>query len=86
MVRLQWEGNGLGMVASDGESSKTQVTIPAQSTAPGRVALNIRYLSEYCSGKEGSITISAGITETSPVMFTYHGVMDCVVMPMFVKW
>jgi len=83
IVRLRWEEEVLQLSAK-GEAQEVSVPIPAQLTEPGSTAINIQYLREYFKGLSGMVSLQAE-SPTSPVLFTYRGKPDIVVMPMFVE-
>jgi hypothetical protein len=49
------------------------------------LAINIKYLKEYLTGKDGLVTIVV-TTPSSPILFHYGKAPGVIVMPMFVQW
>ncbi|MFH1141959.1 MAG: DNA polymerase III subunit beta, partial [Chloroflexota bacterium] len=84
IVRLSWEGGHLQVQARADEVGSSSITIPAQCHREGRIAFNLRYLVEYLNGKDGMATLSTD-SPSSPGLFSYRGVADQVLMPMFVN-
>jgi len=85
IVRLRWEGEEF-QVSVKGEEKEVTVPIPARFTEPGRAALNIQYLREYFKGRSGMVSIQPQANAQGPVLFTYRGQPNTVVMPMQVNW
>ncbi len=86
ITRLEWADSVMTVSAHAEEIGAVETTLPAVTDdGPGKVALNVKYLSEYCSGKEDFFTM--GVTDTSsPAVFTYRNSPTVVIMPMFVQW
>ena len=85
IIRLQWEGNTVRVSARAEEVGETVVPVPANSTGPGKVGLNLRYLLDYFGGREGSVTISLTGQDGAPVRFAHRGRPHVIIMPMSVK-
>jgi len=84
IVRLSWEGEQL-LISAKSEKFETSVPVPATCSGPGKVAVSIKYLIEYCKGRTGKITLSWS-TPSGPVLFSHREHPHVVMMPMFVKW
>jgi DNA polymerase III sliding clamp (beta) subunit (PCNA family) len=85
-IRLQWDDQFLTAAASsaeEGESSAKLLVYP--ETTPSRIAIDIRYLEEYLSGKEGMVTMGMD-SESGPALFHFGNTPVVVVMPMQVAW
>lgn len=88
IVRLQWDsiGRPIGeelMVSAKTAEQEVNTAIAAEVTDPGRTAAHIRYLKEYFKEKSGPVSFKTE-SHSTPILFTYRGVDDFVVMPMFV--
>jgi len=84
IVRLSWEGEQL-LISAKSEKFETSVPVSATCSGPGKVAVSIKYLMEYCKGRTGRITLSWS-TPSGPVLFSHRDHPHVVMMPMFVKW
>ncbi|MDO8750896.1 MAG: hypothetical protein Q7K03_07110, partial [Dehalococcoidia bacterium] len=87
IVRLSWEGEGMTVMATATEIGEVtaQVRLLVPCTAAGKIAIDVKYLTEYFKGQEG--IVSMGVRDPSaPAMFTTPGMPDVVMMPMFVQW
>jgi DNA polymerase III sliding clamp (beta) subunit (PCNA family) len=71
-------------VASDQEISSVIDTINTQGE-PSRLGLNVKYLLEFVSGKQGIISITR-YTEAGPVVCEYGKMPKVLIMPMQVQW
>lgn len=85
VVRLRWEEEEF-QVSVKGEEKEVTVPIPARFTEPGRTALNIQYLREYFKGRSGLVSIQPQANAQGPVLFTYRGRPNTLIMPMMVEW
>jgi DNA polymerase-3 subunit beta len=86
IVRLTWGSGMMRLSARSEEKGEVEATIPVETSGgPGRIALNISYLREYLSGKQGVVSMGVS-TVSSPVLFRYGNAPLVVVMPMFVQW
>lgn len=84
IVRLAWEGSNLRVSVRAAEVGTSSTNVPAKSSAPGRIAMNVGYLQNWFSQLQGETSIS--ITgDAGPVKFT-HRETTRVVMPMAVQW
>ena len=84
IFRLSW-GNGYLKVEARAEDVGTlSATIPAACGGEGRIAFNAGYLMEYLKGKEGMVSF-AWTSSQAPCRFSYRGVSNLALMPMFVK-
>ena len=84
IVRLIWEGEQL-LISAKSEKFETSLPVPATCSAPGKVAVSLKYLMEYCRGRIGKITLSWS-SPSSPILFSQRDHPHVVVMPMYVKW
>jgi len=84
IVRMTWEGDKL-LLSAKSEKFESSVPVPATCSGPGRTAVSIKYLMEYCKGRIGKITLSCS-TSSGPVLFSHRDHPHVVMMPMFVKW
>jgi DNA polymerase-3 subunit beta len=86
IVRLSWTETTLTVSAKAEEKGKVEAELPVQTEGgPGRLAVNVGYLLDYLSGREGLLTIAV-TSESSPVLFR-HGTSPLVLMmPMHVDW
>ena len=71
-------------VASDQEISSVIDTINTQGE-PSRLGINVKYLLEFVSGKQGIISITR-YTEAGPVVCEYGKMPKVLIMPMRVNW
>ena len=85
IVRLCWEEGSLLATARD-DGTEVAVPVQAQFEESGKVALNVNYLIEYFKGKSGFVTMATESGPSSPVLFTYQGKDNALIMPMFVEW
>ena len=85
IARLTWAESVMTVSAKAAEKGEVEVIVPAVTDdGPGKIAINIKYLLEYFSGKDDFVTM--GTTDAkSPAVFTYHNYPLVVMMPMFVK-
>ena len=70
--------------AEDQEISATMDTLNTQGE-PGRMALNLKYLLDFLSGKQGIVIVSQ-YDKTGPLVFQYQNSPRVLIMPMFVEW
>ena len=86
IVRLSWENEQLRLEARGEEVGAASVTIPCSSQGgPAHIAFNVRYLLEYFTGRQGQVMLEV-TTPSSPGLFTYRGMPNVVLMPLFVQW
>ena len=86
IVRLQWTDSKMTVAASSAEVGEVQAEIPVQEGSnPGRIAINLNYLLEYLTGKEGLITLG-GENQSSPAVFHYGNRPIVAIMPMKATW
>jgi len=86
IVRLQWGEGELRLSASGESIGDVRVSLAAKMDESGRTALNLSYFEDYLKGKDGAITLAMTGPESSPVLITYQGRSNHVIMPMFVQW
>ncbi|MDP2951942.1 MAG: hypothetical protein Q8O76_01325, partial [Chloroflexota bacterium] len=84
IVRLSWEGGKLQVQARADEVGSSSIAINAECHREGRIAFRLPYLVEYLNGKDGVMTLSTD-GPSSPGLFSYRGVANMVLMPMFVN-
>jgi DNA polymerase III sliding clamp (beta) subunit (PCNA family) len=86
MVRLEFAEGKLKVssLAKDQEISSVVETINTQGE-PSRLGINVKYLLEFVSGKQGIFTFTR-YTDTSPVLFEYNNSPKVLIMPMRVDW
>ena len=84
VIRLSWENTTLRLRAIE-EKKEAEGAIEAKAEAPGRIALDARYLLDYLKGKEGMV-VMAVTAEKSPAVFRHSGSPLVVIMPMHVQW
>jgi DNA polymerase-3 subunit beta len=86
IIRLNWEGTAIRLIARSEEAGTAEVTLPCSSQGgPAHIAFNLRYLQEYFRNREGPVMLEV-TTPSSPGLFTYRGQPQFVLMPLFVKW
>jgi len=84
-VRMVWTEDKM-VLSSEAKEGNVETTIPVHTfNGAGRIALNMGYLQEYASGKEGLITMAC-TTRTAPVVFTHSRSPLVGMMPMQVIW
>ena len=86
IVRMEFAEGKLKVsaAATDQEISSVIETINTQGE-PGRVGINVQYLLEFVSGKQGIISLSR-YTDAGPVVFEYGKTPKVLIMPMQVQW
>ena len=86
IVRLEF-ADGKLKVSARGDDQEISATLDTLNTqgAPGRTALNQKYLLDYLSGKQG-IVIFSQYNTTGPVVFQYQNSPRVLIMPMSVQW
>jgi len=74
-------------VSARGEDQEISATMDTLNTQgePGRTALNLKYLLEYLSGKQGIVIVSQ-YDKMGPLVFQYQNSPRVLIMPMFVEW
>ena len=85
IVRLVW-GDGKLMVSSKQDESEVSVSVPAQFDYQGKVALDVKYLTQYFKARAGFVTITPSGGKSGAVTFTYNGRAHMILMPMAVQW
>ena len=86
IVMLQWTDRKMTISACNGEIGEITTEIPIQEGSnPGRIALNLNYLLDYLTGKEGLVTLG-GETDNSPAVVHYGNRPIVAIMPMAAKW
>jgi len=85
-ILLRWTDTGMTVSAKSTENGESKAEIPVLSaSAPGRVAVNVPYLRDYLSGKDGFVTM--GMAEGGGAAIFHYGTTPVVaIMPMAVKW
>ncbi len=84
ILRLSWGDEHLKVEARAEDVGTLSATIPATCGGEGRIAFNAAYLMEYLKGKEGMVSF-AWTSSQAPCRFSYRGVSNLALMPMFVK-
>jgi DNA polymerase-3 subunit beta len=84
-IRLSWSENKM-IVSAMGEdiSAKTEMGVASNDTG-GRIAVDVKYLLDYLSKKEGVVTLCI-TDENSPLLFRYGKAPVVVIMPMNADW
>jgi DNA polymerase-3 subunit beta len=84
-IRLSWNENKM-TVSARGEDNSASAEMGVASNEPeGRIAVEVKYLLDYLSKKEGVVTLSI-TDERSPLLFRYGKAPVVVIMPMNVDW
>jgi DNA polymerase-3 subunit beta len=84
-IRLSWHENKMTVSAmGDDISAKTEMGVASNDTW-GRIAVDVKYLLDYLSKKEGVVTLSI-TTEDTPLLLRYGKAPVVVIMPMNVDW
>jgi DNA polymerase III sliding clamp (beta) subunit (PCNA family) len=86
IVRMVFTDDKL-TVSTKAEDMQTTAILDTINTqgAPGRTAMNYKYLIGYLSGKQGIISFSQ-YDKTGPVVFQYQQSPKVLIMPMQVQW
>lgn len=84
IIRMKWEDNKLALSAENEDEGTSEETIAANIDQPGFIALNIKYLDEYFSKREGFVTMAI-TTKSAPAKFQQRGSPVILIMPMFIK-
>ncbi len=84
ILRLSWGNDHLKVEARAEDVGTLSATIPATCGGEGRTAFNAGYLMEYLKGKEGMVSF-AWTSSQAPCRFSYRGVSNLALMPMFVQ-
>ena len=86
IVRMEFNDSKV-VISAQGKDQKISATLDTILTegAPGRTALNYRYLLDYLSGKQGIVALYK-YTDTGPVVFKYQQTPRVLIMPMHVEW
>jgi hypothetical protein len=86
VVRLIWDEGNLTISARGEETGAISNQIRARARGgEGRIAIDIRYLSGYLSGKDGQVLMETA-APSAPARFYCDGYPDVLLMPMFVEW
>jgi DNA polymerase III sliding clamp (beta) subunit (PCNA family) len=86
IAKLLWADGKMTISASKAEVGDISASIPIESPCePGRIAINVNYLLDYLSGKDGLITMGIE-SRDSPALFHYGSRPVVAIMPMKVKW
>lgn len=85
-VRLEFAEGKLTVSAhaDDQDISSVIDTINTQGE-PSRLGVNVKYLLEFVSGKQGIISLTR-YTETGPVVLEYQKMPKVLIMPMQIQW
>jgi len=84
ILRLSWGNDHLKVEARAEDVGTLSATIPATCAGEGRIAFSAAYLMEYLKGKEGMVSL-AWTSSQAPCRFSYRGVSNLALMPMFVQ-
>jgi len=86
IVRLQFQ-DGAGKVSAraDGREVSAKISVLDMQGAPNRLALNVGYLTEYLSDKDGIVTLS-WTGGKAPASFQHPKSPKVLIMPMEAKW
>jgi DNA polymerase III sliding clamp (beta) subunit (PCNA family) len=84
IVRLNWSENSLVLSAKAEEAGLVSGSVRAHAQGgEGKIAFDIRYLSDYLAGKSGPVLLETS-KPSSPGRFFHSGSPDVLVMPMYV--
>jgi len=86
IVRLQFQDK-TGTVSARGEGREVSARIPLMDVegAPNRFAINVAYLIEYLSNKDGIVSLS-WTGGTAPIAFQHRKSPKVLIMPMNADW
>ena len=85
IIRLFWGDGELKAEAKAEDIGVLATAVPAASTAPGRIAFNLKYLQAYLRDKVDNVTLSCN-APSSPGLFSYHDIARFLLMPMHCQW
>jgi DNA polymerase III sliding clamp (beta) subunit (PCNA family) len=86
IVRMEFAEGKLTVSAhADGQEISSVIDTINTQGEPGRVGINVQYLLEFVSGKQGIISLSR-YTDAGPVVFEYGKTPKVLIMPMQVQW
>ena len=86
IVRLKWAGGRLVFAASADEAGSLTTSISGHTLdREGKIAFNIRYLTEYLERKKGLVLMETS-TPSAPGRFFHSGSPDVLLMPIYVQW
>lgn len=85
IVLFTWTEDALTVSAKSVDKGSVEAVVPVQTEGgEGKVAINVSYLLDYLSGKEGLVSIGVKDTQ-SPVLFRHSNSPVVVIMPMFTE-
>jgi DNA polymerase-3 subunit beta len=84
-IRLSWNENKMTVSAMGEDISASSEMGVASNEPGGRIAVDVKYLLDYLSKKEGVVTLSI-TNESSPLLLRYGRAPVVVIMPMKVDW
>jgi len=86
IVRLQFNVDSATVSArADGREVTANISVLDAKGTPNRLALNVSYLTEYLSNKDGIVSMS-WTGNTAPVAFQHSKSPKVLIMPMEAKW
>jgi len=86
IVRLQFNADSATVSArADGREVSASVSVLDAMGTPNRLALNVGYLTEYLSNKDGIVSMS-WTGNMAPVAFHHVNSPKVLIMPMVAKW
>ncbi len=86
IVRLQFQdGTATVSAKADGREVSAKISVLDMQGAPNRLALNVGYLTEYLSDKDGIVTLS-WTGGKAPASFQHPRSPKVLIMPMEAKW
>ena len=88
IARLVWDESRMTVSAVSGSSGgEVKAVFPVEaSSTPGRIAININYLTDYFADKPGMVTMGKSSNTGAPALFHYGNRPIVAVMPMQVQW
>lgn len=87
IIRFRWDDAHMVIAATAAEEGDVETRITVQpGSQPGFVGLNATYIRDYLSGKDGIVSMSAGMLKdgrptVSPVIFGYGNSPKVIIMP-----
>jgi DNA polymerase III sliding clamp (beta) subunit (PCNA family) len=79
------DGTSIISAQGDGREVSAKISVLDMQGAPTRFALNVKYLTEYLTDKDGIVAMS-WTGGTSPVSFQHGKSPKVIIMPMNVSW
>ncbi len=87
IVRFSWADTFMVVAAHSEEDGDVEARIKVQPGAvPSRVAISVKYISEYLKGRSGLVTMTTTGDGKGPVVFEHGNSPKVCIMPMFVQW